>query len=256
MEALLHSNLAFAIGAVIVVAALAHGVVGFGFPMISTPVVAMMVDMKTAILVTVLPNILVNLTSILRGGNWRASIGQHWQMAIYVLLGTLLGTRVLIGSDPEPLKLLLAASIVLFLLQERIRQLDFSWIARHPRMSGVVVGLVAGFLSGAVNVAVPPLVIYFMALGLASVAMTQILNLCFIVGKTTQLASLGVSGHVGAASFALTAPLAVLAVAVLSLGMRLQRGMSQEMYRSLLRKALWIMAIILVGQVLFHYLRA
>ncbi|MDR2013421.1 MAG: sulfite exporter TauE/SafE family protein [Rhodanobacter sp.] len=256
MDALLHSHLAFAIGGVIVIAGLAHGIVGFGFPMISTPVVAMMVDMKTAILVTVLPNILVNLISILRGGKWYESLGKYWPMAIYVLIGTLLGTRILISADPEPLKLLLAVSIVLFLLQERIRRLDFSWISRYPKASGPLFGLMAGFLSGAVNVSVPPLVVYFMALGLAPIAMTQMLNLCFIAGKTTQLASLSASGHVDVASFVLTVPLALLAAGALGLGMRMQRNLTQEAYKFLLRKALWIMVAILVGQVVFHYLRA
>ncbi len=43
--------------AIIVLAGLAHGTLGFGFPIISTPLVALVVDVKTAVLVTVLPNI-------------------------------------------------------------------------------------------------------------------------------------------------------------------------------------------------------
>lgn len=253
-DALLHSQAIVVVAIIIVFAALAHGIVGFGFPMISTPVVAMMMDMRTAILVTVVPNILINLMSVAQGGNWRLSIGKYWPIAIFVLIGTVVGTRVLIGTDPEPLKLLLASMIVLYLLQDRIRKLDWSWLERHPRGSGVMIGLFAGFLFGSVNVAVPPLVIYFMALGLAPVAMTQILNLCFFVGKSTQLAALGISGHMGLAILTITAPLALIAVVMLRLGMRIQRRIPPGVYQAILRKILGVMAAILVIQVGWHYM--
>jgi uncharacterized protein len=81
-DSLLHWPLSLVVAAVIVVAALAHGTMGFGFPIISTPVVAMMTDIKTAILVTLFPNIAVNLISVLRGGNWRRSIGKYWPVAV------------------------------------------------------------------------------------------------------------------------------------------------------------------------------
>jgi len=41
-------------------------------------------------------------------------------------------------------------------------------------------------LSGAVNVALPPLVIYLLALEMTPIALTQTLNLCFISGKLVQ----------------------------------------------------------------------
>src|SRR5437763_7675049 len=89
--------------AIIVLAGLAHGTLGFGFPLISTPLVALLVDVRTAVLVTVLPNIAVNVISIVRGGNWHDSLGRHWPLALWVVLGTLVGTRLLLTIRPEPL---------------------------------------------------------------------------------------------------------------------------------------------------------
>src|SRR6516225_11333444 len=89
--------------AIIVIAGLAHGTIGFGFPLVSTPLVALLVDIKTAVLVTVLPNITVNVISILRGGNWRASIGRYWPLAVWVVLGTLIGSHLLLTVRHEPL---------------------------------------------------------------------------------------------------------------------------------------------------------
>jgi uncharacterized membrane protein YfcA len=240
---------------VIIIAALAHGTLGFGFPVISTPMIAMMTDIKTAILTTLFPNIVINLVSIVRGGDWRLSIGKYWSVAVYVLIGTVAGTHVLIAADPEPLKLLLALMIVVYLQQARFRKLDWSWLKRHPRASAPLFGLLAGFLSGTVNVAVPPLVIYFMGLGLGSLAMTQILNLCFLVGKSTQAVTFGISGQIGLTTLIATAPLTIISVAALLFGMRIQSRIHPEVYHGLLRKVLWVMVLILAVQVGWHYLR-
>ena len=254
-DSLFHMPMVLAVMAAIVVAGLAHGTLGFGFPIISTPVVALMTDIKTAILVTLFPNIVVNLISVLRGGNWRDSIGKHWPVAAYVLIGTVAGTHLLIAADPEPLKLLLALMIAVYLLQARLRILDWSWLKRHPYGSAMLFGLIGGFLAGTVNVTVPPLVIYFMAIGVGSLAMTQILNLCFLVGKSTQAVTLGMSGHLGLDLLVATTPLTIIAIASLLFGLRIQNRVRPEVYQGLLRKILWLMAFVLVAQVVWHYLR-
>lgn len=234
---------------IIIVAGLAHGTLGFGFPIISTPLVALLVDVKTAVLVTVLPNIAVNLISIVRGGNWRESLGKHWSLAVWVVLGTLLGTRLLLTVRPEPLQLLLAAMIVVFLLQDRLRQLDWSWVKRRPASARFAFGITAGILSGAVNVALPPLVIYLLTLGLTPIALTQTLNLCFLSGKVVQAAGLGVSDAAGRAALAASLPLVPIAAAAVFAGMRLQARIGVDTYRKLLRHSLAVIAVFLVIQV-------
>lgn len=242
---------AAAIVAIAVVGGLAHGTMGLGFPMIATPLVALLVDVKTAVLVTVIPNIAVNLLSILRGGRWGKSVGRHWPVAAWVVCGTVLGSRLLISAPSAPLQLLLAAMLVVYLEQHRLRLLDWSFIARSPRASGLGFGLVAGVLSGAVNIAAPPLVIYFMSLGLEPVAMTQVLNLCFVAGKATQAASLGASQPGAARLLVISLPLTAIAATAVLAGMRVQSRMLPQTYQKLLRATLWAMAFLLIAQLLW-----
>ena len=109
LEAFLASHWYLPAMLVMAIAGFAHGTMGFGFPLISTPMIAMMTDIQTAVLVSLFPNLAVNVVSIVRGGRWRASIARFWPVAVYVFIGTVIGTRVLLRADPEPLKLLLAA---------------------------------------------------------------------------------------------------------------------------------------------------
>jgi uncharacterized membrane protein YfcA len=234
--------------AIVILGAIAHGAIGFGFPLISTPLIAFFIDIKTAVLITVVPNIVVNLVSVVRGGNWRESIGRYWPMAVWVGLGTIIGTHFLLVASPELLQLLLAAMIVVFLLQERIRQLDLTWIRRHPAASGAAFGVLAGLFSGAVNVSAPPLVIYFMMLELPPLALTQVLNLCFIAGKTIQAATLSLAGPGSLPLLSASLPLTVLAIAALLLGIRVQKRLSPRIYSKILRATLAVFVVLLTAQ--------
>ena len=241
--------------AVMVIGGLAHGTMGFGYPLLVTPLIALTADIHAAVVVSLLPNVAVNLVSVLRGGRWRASIALHWPVAVYVVIGTVLGTRLLLLARPEPLQLLLAVMIVVYLWQSRIHFSQGSWLARHARLSAALFGLLAGVMSGSVNVAVPPLVIYFMALGLPAMAMTQILNLCFLAGRATQAATLGLSGEVALSTWLATLPLTAVSLVALFIGMRLQRRIDPDVFRGLLRKGLWLMAVALAAQALLHIAR-
>ncbi|MGZ8231548.1 MAG: TSUP family transporter [Burkholderiales bacterium] len=72
-------------------AGVTQGAPGFGFPAIATPVLVLMTDVKTAIILNLLPNFTVNAISVIRGGNWSASLGRYWPVAVWVLAGSFLG---------------------------------------------------------------------------------------------------------------------------------------------------------------------
>ena len=145
--------------------------------------------------------------------------------------------------------------MILYLLQARLRVLDWSWINRHQQASAVLFGCMGGFLGGTVNVTVPPLVIYFMALSVESLAMTQILNLCFLVSKSTQAITLGVSGQIGLDVLVATAPLTITGAAALLVGLRIQSRIRAQVYQALLRAVLWLMVLVLGVQAGWHYFR-
>lgn len=250
MDSVSLSALYWQISAVALVAGLAHGVSGFGFPLISTPVVALFTDVRTAVVMTLLPNIAVNLISLAKGGNWRESLGKYWPVAAYVIAGTLIGTRLILITPPEPLKLLLAAIIVIYLKQDAFTRVDWGAINRHPQLAGLAFGLLGGVLSGAVNVALPPLLIYFTTLGLVPLVMTQILNLCFLAGRATQIVVLGGVGQLGAEVLMVAIPATAAAIIGVLVGGYFQSRIPPTVWRILIRAVLWILTLLLIGQVI------
>src|SRR5207248_2561676 len=121
-----------------------------------------------------LPNFAVNVISVVRGGNWGASLGRYWPVAAWVLVGSFIGASFLVLAPQEPIRLLLAVAIFAYLGQSRLAQLDWTWLVRMPRLSAMVFGVTGGFFSGTVNNSLPPLLIYFVLLGVEITVMTQI----------------------------------------------------------------------------------
>jgi uncharacterized membrane protein YfcA len=232
-------------------AGLVHGTLGIGFPLVATPLIALVTDVKTAILLTLVPTLTVNVVSIARGGRWSESLGLYWPIALYTLVGTVFGTTLLIVADPEPFKIVLAGAILFYLSTSTITRSGWGWICRYPRMSAVGFGSAAGVLAGVSNVAVPALIIYFTELRLAPLAMVQILNLCFLCGKLAQMGTFGLGGYLTHQVLLASVPLALTAVTALVVGMAVRRRIEAETYRRLLRKVLMVIAGMLIVQFWF-----
>lgn len=237
-----------AAAAAILAAGFTQGALGFGFPAISTPVLVLMTDVKTAIILNLLPNFIVNLIGVVRGGNWHASLGKYWPVAIYVLIGSFLGAQFLIVAPQEPVRLLLALIIIAYLNQQRLARLNWSWLTHYPRLSEFAFGMTGGFFSGSVNNSLPPLLIYFMLLGVEATIMTQILNLCFLGGKMVQAATLGLSGEIRLSAALANLPLTLIALIGLYGGTRLQKRFSAQAYNRALRTVLAVIALVLIWQ--------
>ena len=234
--------------AVMLTAGLVHGTLGLGFPLVATPLLALLMDVRSAILITLVPTMAVNVVSIVRGGSWKSSIGVYWPLVLYVPLATLLGTVLLFSTDPAPFRLVLAAIILLYLNQHRVRGSATSWISRRPILATAVFGAAAGFFAGTVNVMVPVLIIYCLEMKMQRTVMVQVLNLCFLTGKVSQAIVLSTMGTFSFATLGASLPLAAAALAALLVGERVRGRVSADTYRRWIRGILLIIALLLIVQ--------
>lgn len=234
---------------IILFAGLVHGAIGIGFPMIATPLLALLTDVRTAILLLVLPTVLINVANILKGGRWRQSIAVYWPLAVYGMIGSFVGTRLLIVVPAEMFRPLLAAMLVLYLNADRLG-VGFAWIRRYPRTATAVFGLAAGVLAGTVNVMLPALIIFGLEMRMPKTVMIQVFNFCFLSGKLVQGAVLAHAGLMTANLLTVSSGLAGIGLVVMLLGMRVRERMANAVYRKWLRRLLVVLAVLLVGQFL------
>jgi len=121
-------------------ASLIHGSVGFGAPMISTPLIALYTDLQTAIIYTLIPTLLLNIISIASEGDFFEALKRFYPLAIFAMLGSAIGTQILLNSDADIFKLLLAVAIIFYLLLDFVK-ISIPWVKQCPTCSMRLFGL-------------------------------------------------------------------------------------------------------------------
>jgi uncharacterized membrane protein YfcA len=226
----------------------AHGALGFGFPVVATPLVALVIDMKSAIVLLAPVTLVLVVISALRGGGLGELLRRFWFLPLGIAAGAWLGTHILLAAPPEPFTLVLALVLLFYLNLDRLGRGHSELVQRLRVPFGIAFAFIAGIFEAIANVAGPMLLVYFMLLGAAPSQIVQTLNLCFSVGKGSQVLTLAASGALSQATWFTVAGLTVPSVAALAAGMRVRDRIDAQTYRGWLRKALWVMAIVLIGQ--------
>ena len=151
----------------IVLAGLIHGALGFGFPFVATPMIAMASDIRTAVFVVLIPTLAAVIANIAMTGSLRPALARFWMMPLYALVGSFTGTTLFVVFPKFPYTLVLAAGIFIYLNLDRLGLGESPTVRRHERAFAPLSGFAAGFFEGTANVAAPPLIIFYLTLGLA-----------------------------------------------------------------------------------------
>ncbi len=238
----------------VVVASLIHGALGFGFPFIATPLVALVTDMRTAVITLVMPTIAITLVNIVKTGPLVPALRRFWMVPLFSVLGAVIGTWVFIIAPGVPYLLILALVTLAYLNLDRLGLGELPLVRRHERLFAPVAGLFSGVFEGTVNVAGPPLIIFYLALGLAPALFVQALNISFTVSKITQFGVLATRGGVTLAEWVATLPFALIAMIAFFGGLRLRNRGSAEAYRTWVKRALLTIAMVMLGQYAYSLL--
>ncbi|MGB5833832.1 MAG: sulfite exporter TauE/SafE family protein [Thiohalocapsa sp.] len=234
--------------AVLLLSAFVHGVFGFGFPMVATPLLALMMDMRSAILLTLIPTIFINLVSILGEKHRAEALRLFWPIPTFTIIGSLIGTQVLLSVDPEPFRLLLALMLVAYLLAELLHGVDRE--RSVPTWGLAALGLSLGLLAGVVNIFGPVIIVFALYTRMRPELMVAAFNLSFITSKSGQLIGFTINDALDTGVLIQALWALPLVLGVLWGGIVLRRRIHPEHYRKLLRFGLWVMAAALIWDTL------
>ena len=194
----------------VLLASYIKGVIGFGFPAISTPFLALFVDLRTAIVVLILPNLVMDGIQTLRKPGLLETLRRHWVLYLCGIGGTYLGTQFLVWFPSEKLLLILGVFVLVF-VSVNVSRVSFRVPLGLERYLSPPIGFFAGVLGGVTNVPGTPLVLYFYALGMGKDEFIRSIAFSFLVYKVAQFASVIYFGL-------LTWPLLGLSVLATALG--------------------------------------
>lgn len=232
----------------VLVAGLSQGALGFGFPFVATPLIAMVTDMRTAIVIVLLPTLATIGVALLASGPLHATLARFWRMPLYMILGAGVGTWVFVSAPDAPYTLVLALLTLLYLNLDRLGLAHWPVVRRHERAFAPLAGVTSGIFEGTANIAAPPLIVYYLSLGLTPVMLVQGLNICFLLGKSTQFTVLATRGGVSMGEWLATLPFVVVGVAGSLIGVRIRDRIDAVTFRVWVKRALLVIALGLLGQ--------
>jgi uncharacterized membrane protein YfcA len=213
----------------VVVAAVVKGVIGSGFPTLATPLLTLFLDVKVAVALLIVPNIVMDGIQLSRRGSVLPTLRRFAVLLAFGALGTVIGTRFLVVLSPRVLMLVLGAFILTFVALN-VTKVSPRLPPRWEPWAAPVAGFVAGVVGGITNVPGTPLVIYFYALGLAKHDFVRSVAVTFIVYKLVQLAAVTWYGLLTLPLLGVSILLTAVALAGFYAGLAVQDRLEQRAF--------------------------
>ncbi len=222
-----------------------HGSIGFGFGMIATPLLALYTDIQTAIVFLLLPTMAVNIVSILSEGKFFEALGKYWFIIFLMVIGSVIGTVILVYSNSEFFKLLLAFIIFVYLIQSFIK-IEATFVSKYPKSSTYGLGIFGGILSGLTNVVAPLMIMYTLELKYTRKDTIQLSNLCFLFTKIGQVIVFIYLGTFTSTTLELSVVSIFVVLIGMFLGIKIKKRIDAKFYTKILKILLFIIACTLV----------
>ncbi|RPI05078.1 MAG: sulfite exporter TauE/SafE family protein [Zetaproteobacteria bacterium] len=234
-----------AVAGAFLLASFVKGTTGMGFPLIATPMVALLVDLRTAYALLVLPNILMDTLQMARGSFpwpiWR----RLSRMLAATAVGVFLGTRIFVSVSERFIYLALAAMIFVFLVSVYLRirlTVPPGWEGRL----GPAVGFTGGVLAGVTNVVGPITALYLLALGFEKREFVKAVASIFFITKASQLVAISRWGLYTAEILWWSVGLAAVALVAFWVGLRVQDRVPQATFGRIVNVLLFGMGIVFI----------
>jgi len=165
------------------------GATGMGTPVIAVPVMAAFVDVKLAVVVMVIPNLVTNVWQIRKYGQHRLGEGFAMTFSLGGAAGAFLGTLLLIALPVRALVLLVAGAVLLYIAL-RLTRPDFRLRFGVARKAALPDGTSAGILQGAAGISAPIAVSFLNAMRLDRPVFIATISMFFAAMCLTQMPAL------------------------------------------------------------------
>jgi uncharacterized membrane protein YfcA len=212
---------------------------------VATPLLALALDVKTAVAVSIVPNIVMDGIQAVRGGGTLSSVRRLALLLVCGVVGTVLGTRLLLVIPPAVALFILGAFVLGFVALNASAfspRIPLAW----ERWLSPPVGFVAGVLGGLTNVPGTPLVIYFYALGMDKHEFVRSVALSFMTYKLIQLGATAYYGLLTPTLLLASLGLTVVGLGGFALGLGVQDRLPEKVFKRAVMVFLTILGMSLV----------
>ena len=183
LQTLIVVGLTFAVGGIL------KGATGVGAPLIAVPVMTSFVDIRFAVAVFVIPNLVTNLIQSII---YRRALANR--LFLYVLclsagLGAFFGSLILYRATGGVLEMVMAG-LVLFYVGFRLYKPNWQLSMPIAHKLNIPIGFLAGFLQGAFGISAPATLTFLSAIKFERAEFIIIVSVFFMTMSAIQLPTL------------------------------------------------------------------
>lgn len=235
------------LAAVFFAGGLVKGVIGTGLPTTVIALLAAFFDVRTAIMLLMVPAIATNIRQALTGGALLRLSRRLAPMLVTIGLGVAIGLFVLSSVGNRVLVAILGIILCAYAVASLLRLSLPEPGAREPATSALI-GLINGTITGITGTFVMPSVIYLQVLGLSRRELLQAMGITFLFSILALTAGLGLRVEISS-DLGLLSLLAVIpAMAGQAAGQAISDRLSERTFRTLFLCGLFALGIYLAAR--------
>jgi uncharacterized membrane protein YfcA len=217
------------VGMALLFAAFVKGASGLGFPLIATPTVALLLDIRIAITILLIPNIVMDFAQVFRDGFPFAILRRFAWFFLATIAGVFLGTAVLVNLPLWVLNFCLGTMVLVFVAFNWLK-FEFRITPGLEKVLSIPVGFISGFLNGVTNAAGPALAIYLYSLRLEKRQFIKSIATIFVFTKLSQLAAVSSWNLFNASTLMLSLQVTLFTLVGFYVGIKTQDRINQQTF--------------------------
>ncbi len=210
----------------VLVGSLLKSISGIGLPLVTIPAISFVADIETAVAVTALPNLALNVVLAWRERDQLPATRDLPVLAATGFMGAIVGTVVLVAVPEEPLIALLLVVVLAYAFTFHASP-DFSIDPRRSRKLAPVVGTTAGAMQGAVGISGPIVAAWIHSYRLPRNAHILSVTVLFTFAGLAQLPVLIIGDQMGGL-WTVAVVACIPALATVPAGARLRHALSSD----------------------------
>ena len=224
-------TLIYIIGAFFISAFL-KSLTGLGFSTICLGFLAVVLDIKLAILLVILPSLTSNLLVMLQSGRFIEALQRFWPLYLSAIPGLILGIWFLGNSDNEIPKAVLGVLLFLYGVWGLTNGLMII-TKKHEKQLSLPVGFISGLANGITGSQIMPIMPYLLSLKLDRDLFVQTINSAFTLNSLIMILGLANLGIITMPMVTLSAA-GILPVALgVYLGGKIRKRVSEDVFRKM-----------------------
>lgn len=209
------------------------GATGAGAPILAIPAMAAFHDVRFAIVVMTVPNVVTNMLQAWQNRRHHLRAGFLLPFLLSAAVGVMLGTWALVGLDSRTLSLVVAFAVLLYLV---LRVTKANWKLSPPLAAQLAApfGFLSGVVQGSAGISAPVSLSFLNAMQLDRLTFMNTVSLLFVTFGSIQIPALALSGILSGTSFLISCAALLPMLLGMPIGAFLARSVSREKFDRLI----------------------